>query len=212
MRNTLNIFLFELKYRLSRPATYIYFGILFLLAFLAVSTDVVVMGGGTGKVMKNAPTVIMNIMLLLGAFGMLITSAIMGVPVLRDYEHQTSSMLFTCPITKGQYLTGWFLGSFVVLILVFSGILWGTLSGYSMPWLEQDKLLPFNFSHYGHPFFFLLVPNLLFLSGLFFAGGALSKKMITVYAQGAILLIGYLISMQFISNLDNQDFAALMAR
>ena len=35
------IFLFELKYRLRRPATYIYFGLLFLLGFLFMN----IMGG-----------------------------------------------------------------------------------------------------------------------------------------------------------------------
>ena len=48
------IFLFELRYRLTRVSTYVYFGLLFLLAFGYISTDSIMIGGGSEKVMKNA--------------------------------------------------------------------------------------------------------------------------------------------------------------
>lgn len=44
-----SIFLFELNYRKARAANYIYFGIMFLLCFLAVTTDVVQIGGAGVK-------------------------------------------------------------------------------------------------------------------------------------------------------------------
>src|SRR5210317_1555355 len=102
------IFLFELRYRKKRPATYIYFGIMFLLAFLTMTTDIVSIGGGIGLVKENAPTTIANMMVILSAFMMMITSGIMGVGVLRDFEHNTESMLFTTPIKKFDYLAGRF--------------------------------------------------------------------------------------------------------
>lgn len=43
------IFLFELRYRLTRPATYVYFLIFFLLPFAAMISDIVQVGGATGK-------------------------------------------------------------------------------------------------------------------------------------------------------------------
>lgn len=42
----IKVLLFELRYRLNRPATYIYFGLLFFIAFLFIATDVVSIGGG----------------------------------------------------------------------------------------------------------------------------------------------------------------------
>ena len=88
------IFKFELQYRKARPATYIYFAILFLLSFLAISTDAVQIGGGAGLVKENAPVTIATMMAIMSAFFMMITSAIMGVAVLRDFEHNTDSMMF----------------------------------------------------------------------------------------------------------------------
>jgi len=65
---------FELKYRAARPATYIYFFIMFLLSFLAISTDVVRIGGGAGLVKENAPATIATMMVIVSAFFMMITS------------------------------------------------------------------------------------------------------------------------------------------
>ena len=174
------IFSFELKYRFKRPATYIYFAILFLLSFLAMSTDVVQIGGGAGLVKENAPTTIATMMSILAAIFMMITSAIMGVAVLRDYEHDMASLLFTNPITKFQYLAGRFAGSFVTLLFVFSGILLGFIMGEFMPWRDAEKLLPFNLWNYLHPFRWFVIPSLFFSGAIFFISGALTRKMVFV--------------------------------
>jgi hypothetical protein len=42
------IFGFEVRYQLRRPSTWLYFAILFLLAFGFVSSDAVEIGGGRG--------------------------------------------------------------------------------------------------------------------------------------------------------------------
>lgn len=80
----LNILFFELRYRLNRPATYIYFGILFLLSFLFITTDVVQIGGSQGNVFRNSPYTINQTVLILNLFAAMICSALVGVPVYRD--------------------------------------------------------------------------------------------------------------------------------
>ncbi len=119
----LEIIRFELKYRFKRPATYLYFAILLLLTLAAMTTDFVQIGGAAGQVKINAPTTLANTILIITAFFSMIVSAIMGVGVLRDFEHKTHSMLFTTPITKKDYLFGRFIGSFIVLIFVFLAVI-----------------------------------------------------------------------------------------
>ncbi|GAB4236653.1 MAG: M1 family aminopeptidase [Ekhidna sp.] len=201
---------FELEYRKKRPATYIYFAILFLMAFLAMSTDAIQIGGGAGLVKENAPTTIASMMTILTAFMMMITSAIMGVAVLRDFEHNTESMLFTSPITKFDYLAGRFLGSFIIVLFVFSGMVLGFMLGEFMPWKDADKLLPFSFYHYWHPFIYIVIPNLLFTSILFFFTGALSRKMVTVYVQWILLFAMYQVAVILTREVDNRAIAALI--
>jgi ABC-2 type transport system permease protein len=211
------IFKFELKYRSKRPATYIYFAILFLLCFLAVTTDAVGIGGGTGQVMENAPVTIANMMLIMSAFFMMITSAIMGVPIIRDFEHNTESIMFSNPIKKRDYLLGRFTGSFVTLLFVFSGMFFGFILGELWPGIgefwpgrDSEKMLPFNFMTYWNPFLILVLPNLFFTGVLLFMSGAISRKMIVVYTQGVLLLVLYTIGRSFIRDLDNLSFAALI--
>ena len=154
---TWEIFKFELKYRWKRPATYIYFAIMFLLPFLAAAWDQLTIGGAAGQIKENAPHNISFMMLIVTAIpGLLLAAGIMGTPVIRDYEHKTSSLFFTTPITKTQYLTGRFLGSFLTAVFVFSGMIWGMALGHLSPWVDPDKLLPFSLWNYLHPFFFLI--------------------------------------------------------
>lgn len=208
----LEVIKFEFKYRLGRPATYIYFALLFLIAFLAVTTDIVQAGGSGGKLMENAPTVIMTIMLFTMFLGTFIASAIMGVPVLRDFEHSTASMIFTTPLKKNQYLAGRFIGSFLILVIITSGILWGMMAGHAIPWpwMDQEKLQAFNAYHYFQPFMLFALPNLFFFSAIFFAGGTLGKRMVVVYAQAVILFMGYLIASSFLAELDNRNMGAVL--
>lgn len=204
---------FELKYRFTRPVTYIYFLIMWLMAFLATSTDIVRAGGSGGKVMENAPIVVSALMLAIMIFGVFIASAIMGVPVLRDFEHKTDSMIFTTPITRLDYLSGKFIGSFITLLFISSGILLGCMAGQGIHWPWQDnadRLMDFQFMYYWNPFVTFVLPNLFVFGAIFFMGGSLGKRMVVVYAQGIVLFMGYLVAQTFLSQLDNKDLAAIL--
>ncbi len=204
------IFKFELAYRKKRPATYLYFAILFLLSFGAVTSDFVQIGGGVGLVKENAPATLATMMVIMSAFFMMITSAIMGVGVLRDFEHNTESLMFSTPIKKRDYLLGRFLGSFVVTLFVFSGMLLGFIVGEFMPWRDAERMLPFTPWNFIHPFLFLVIPNLFFSGVIFFASGALSRKMLVVYTQGILLFLVYQIANSLTRDIENQSVAAII--
>jgi ABC-2 type transport system permease protein len=202
---------FEIKYRWKRPATYIYFAIMFLLPFLAATTEYVGIGSGSGQVKDNSPVVLASMLTILSALpGLLLASGIMGVPVLRDFEQNTDALFFTTPISKLQYLSGRFLGSFLTAAFVFSGAVFGIMLGHLSPWADSDKLLPFHPWFYWQPFFTFILPNMFLMAGLFFMGGTLSKRIIVVFTQGVALLTLYLISSQMLSDLDNQSMAAII--
>ena len=189
------IFKFEIKYRLKRPATHIYFAILFIMAFCAITTDVIQVGGGAGQVKENAPTTIAFFLIILSVIpGLILASSIMGQPIIRDFKNNTASMMFTSPITKTEYLGGRFLGSFVMLVFIFSGIILGMALGYLMPWIDQEKLLPYNFWHMLKPFFIFVLPNAFIMGAIFFASGTISRKLMVVYVQGIFLFIVYAVT------------------
>lgn len=206
----INIFLFELRYRLNRPATYIYFGILFLLSFLFITTDVVQIGGSQGNVFRNSPYTINQTVLVLNLFAAMICSAIMGVPVYRDFENRFHEILFTTPITKMHYLLGRFLGSYVIAVLVMSGVLAGIMAGSAMPGLDHEQITTFHFNYYWQPFYSIILPNVLFMGALFFTIGTLTRNLFAIYVQGILFLILYLISDTLTGDIDNHLLASLV--
>ena len=186
------IFKFELEYRVKRADTYIFF--VFLLLFSIVGVDFIYQGMDFGLVKKNSPLIIAKTMGVITGLFMIIASMIMGVSVLRDFEYNIESLMFSNPIKKRDYLLGRFLGSFTVLLFVFSGVFFGSILGEFMPWHRPDHLLPFNLLTYLKPFIMVTLPILFFGACLFFMTGALSRKLMVVYTQGIFLFVAFMLT------------------
>jgi len=198
------IFKFELKYRAKRLDTYIFFIFLFLFSLVAV--DFIYNGIDLGLVKKNAPIIIAKTMGALTGITLMIASLIMGVPILRDFEYNMESLMFVNPIKKRDYLLGRFLGSFVVLLIIFTALIWGNALGEFMPWRNPEDLLPYNFMVYVQPFFTVVIPILFFGSALFFVSGALSRKLIVVYTQALFTFVLFMLT----RNIENEFLSAIL--
>ena len=203
---------FELKYRLNRPATYIYFFIWLLLAFLGIAcSSFLQVGGPLGKVEVNASITLFNYAAIFSIIpGIFISSAVMGVPILRDFEHKMESLIFTTNITKSSYLLGRFIGSFIMLILMSTGFIWGSWLGCHMPWIDSTKFLPVTLAQSVWPWLIMMVFNLFATGCIFFAGGALSRKMLFVYLQAIVLFAIYFGVNSFIGDVENIRKAAIL--
>ena len=186
------IFKFELKYRAKRPETYVFFLVLFL--FSMVGVDFIFQGVEISMMKKNAPLVIAKTMGAITGIFMIMTSMIMGVPILRDFQYNIESLLYINPISKNEYLLGRFLGSFLVVLFIFSGLLFGMMLGSQMSWHKEEEMLAFNSFHYIQSFFVIVVPIVFFGSCLFFVTGMLSKKLLVVYTQGVVLFVVFLLT------------------
>ena len=186
------VFKFELKYRLKRPDTYLFF--LFLLLFALFGVEFVFQGIDLGLVKKNAPLVIAKSMGAITGLSMLIASMIMGVPVLRDFQYDTASLIYVNPISKKDYLLGRYLGSLAVLIFIFSGLLFGMILGEYMPWVDPNEYMPFRFVNYLQPFCWVTLPTFFFGASIFFVSGALSKKLMVVYTQGIAIFVIFMLT------------------
>lgn len=204
------IFLFELKYRFSRPATYLYFLLLFLV-------PVLIFGFGntpaSEKVYHNSPVVIADFMVLVSIFGILIASAIMGVPLYRDLEHRTGTFLFSYPISKFGYFMGRFWGSFFTLLLISFGSVLGIYLGSLLgPFLGSDasRFGPNDLNFFIHPWMTLLIPNLWLAGALFFALIVFTRNILSIYAGGILVFIIYLVANLLSQDIENKDLVQLL--
>ncbi len=188
----INFLLFEIKYRLHRVSTYVYFAIWFFMSFLSIAATN--FGPiGPGKVLLNGPYAISLYYLQLTAFGTVVISALFGTSILRDFQENTFQLVFTKPISKAAYLGGRWAGSFLVTVLVFSGLFFGIVLGALMPWADQTRLMPANLWFLLQPFLSLVMVQIFFLGAVFFCVAALSRRLVVVYMQGVILFALYLI-------------------
>lgn len=207
------IFLYEIRYRLKRPATWIFFMLLFLMTFFAVTTDNITIGGHIGNIFRNAPFVIANTLAVISAFAITITTAIMSTPVHRDFETNAHTIFFTLPLNKWQYLDGRFFGALTINFLVFFGIPFGILIGSAIApifgWIEPDRFGAFNFWHYLHPYLFIVIPNVLFSGAIFFGLATLTRKILYAYMGNIILLVTYIITLNSITDVENIKWASI---
>lgn len=204
------IYLFELKYRLKRPATWAYFGILLVFGLIIAI-------GGNGpvseKVFVNSPIGIATMLITISIFGVMLASAIMGVPIYRDIEHKTENYYFTYPISEKGYVLGRFLGSLTILFLISLGLHTGLIIGFAIGpyagYVEPERFTDFHLFYYLQPTFILYWSNFFFSGCIFFALVALTKRVMLAYAGGTILFITYLVTLTLTQDIENKDLVSL---
>ena len=205
------IFLFEIKYRFKRPATWAYFGILLVFGlFFSIGGN----GPASEKVFVNSPTAIATMLSVISIFGIMLSSAIMGVPVYRDIEHKTENYYFSYPITEKGYLMGRFFGSMFVLLLVSLGLHAGLIIGFEIGpyagFVEPERFTDFNLWWYLQPTLALYWTNFFFAGCIFFTLVSMTKKVMLAYAGGAILFITYLVTNTLTQDIEAKDLVSLL--
>ncbi|CAN5434655.1 M1 family aminopeptidase [soil metagenome] len=208
---------FELGYYLRRISTWVYFGIFLALGFLLVNaiggawqSVSMAVGGSGGNVHVNSPYVISAITGVLSLFGVLVTAALLGNAVYRDYEAGIHPLFFTTPVSRFAYLGGRFTGALLVNLVIFLAIPLGMMIGSLMPYLDAEKFGAFRLMNFLHPYLLIVLPNLLFTGAIFFALAALTRQMLPNYVGGAMLLVGYLLAGNLTQDLENERLAAIL--
>ena len=204
------IALFELKYHLKAPLFYILLLVFFLLTFGAVTSDAVTMGGAVGNVNRNAPYVIMQFLLIMSIFGILSTTAFVANSIHRDFELHTDALFFSAPVKKWQFLAGRFFGSFSVAVLVYVGVVLAIMIGSLMPWVDKERLGPFELWPYIFALFVMVAPNLLLAGAVFFSVAALTRSLMATYASVIAFFAANGIAGAFLEDLSNETLGALL--
>ncbi len=197
------ILLFELQYRLKRPATWIYAAL-----GLTIATLIAVFQKSVTAQFVNSPNNIVDVIAPISIISIFFYAAIMGVPIYRDQDHKTAQTYFTFPIPQKSYVLGRFLGSFTIASLVNLFIVLGAIIGFTIGIIldrpDYGKYDSFNLTSYILPFIFILEINALLIGSLFFCLMAFFKKMPIIYLGGICLFLLYSISGDLMKSIDNQ--------
>ena len=205
---------FELRGRLRRASTYVFFLLLLAISFLVFTAAAGAFPGAhvsvNTNVKTNCPSSLHVFIGLISYFGVIITAAVMGQAGCQDFECQIHPLLFTTPLRKTQYLAGRFLGAWLLLLAIFSSVAVGLFLGSQMPFIDRELVGPNHLAAYLQPYLVLVVPNMLVTGALFFSLGVLTRKSAPAYLAGVMLLIGWLIATTLKSNLEYRNLAGLL--
>ncbi|RMD87130.1 MAG: hypothetical protein D6807_08450, partial [Alphaproteobacteria bacterium] len=189
---------FEFRYQLKSPVFLVTFVFFFLLAFGAITSENIQIGG-VGNVHINSPFALTQTHVVFSFIAMFIVTAFLANIVLRDVELRTAETFFTTRIRKGDYLFGRFLGAYAVSLLLLAAVPLGTFIGTLMPWLDPERLGPFSATHYVYPFLVIGALNLLFAGALAFALATLSRSMGLTYVGIVAFFLLYGVTQNFLS-------------
>jgi len=208
MNTIARMFRFEWRYFTHQPSFYIVALIFFTIAFLATSLNQLGMGGG--NILKNGPFLIGQIMVILGIFSMFLVVNFVANTAMRDQMTGMAEILYCKPVNPVTYQLGRFLGSFAVVVSVFSVVPFGLLLGSLMPWVTESRIGPFRLSYYLSTFFYLSVPTLFVFSCIFYSLATRLKSMMAVYLAVIAVVIFFEVSDSMFNSPETRAVAALL--
>jgi len=208
---------FELGYYLRRISTWVYFSIFFGIALLLVlaaggmwEAVTVSFGGSGGNIKVDSPYVTLQLTAALTLFGVIVTAALLGNSVYRDYEAVIHPLFFTSPVTRASYLGGRFVGALLVNALVMLSVPLGLMAGAAMPGVDRARFGAFEVAGYLQPYLVVVLPTVVLTGAIFFALAAFTRQMLPNYIGGVVLVFGYLLAGTLTQDLENERTAALL--
>ncbi len=199
---------FELRYYLKQPSFYVTTLIFFALAFFAASTEVVKIGGGA-EVLENGPYAVFRTVGTMLIFAMFLVVNFVGSAAIRNQAHGMEELVYSKPVSSFHYQLGRFIGSTVVVMLVFMAVPLGSLLGSLMPWVDPMRYGPVVLGHYVSAYWILALPSIYVLSALFFAVAHFFRSMMALYLTAVVLLICFVMVGNYLDTPDLRQIAAL---
>lgn len=207
-------FSFEIKSWLRSPMPWIFLFIFGLLCFFGTVSDQLTIGGSYGNIWKNAPFVAQN---WYGAFSLLcilLTTAFLNSAGIRDFERQTSQIVFSKPVGKAAYYFGHFLGALIIALVPMLGVSLGIWIGAGLngifDWLDATRFGPFEMKGHLMGLLVFAIPNTIFIGGVLYAVAINTRSTLYSFVAATSLLVGYLIAGNMIDNIENERLGALL--
>ncbi|HEX7339082.1 MAG TPA: M1 family aminopeptidase [Rhodanobacteraceae bacterium] len=182
------IFGFELRQQFRTPTLWIFLVLFFAGGFAFISSPAVSAAGATGNVFINAPIVIVRTTNTFAFYATLFVVTFIASALLRDFEHNTSDLLFSTPVTRRAYLGGRFAAGFAVAVLVLLAAMFGMLLGTFMPWINAARVGPTLLAPWLWSFAVLALPNMLLVAAVVFCLAAVTRSLFAVFV-GVIALL-----------------------
>jgi ABC-2 type transport system permease protein len=197
---------FEISYWLRSKMLWVFFGVMALCIFGAVSTSDITFFIVLTNTHHNAPFVISAYYAYMSLIMLLMSAAFVNSAALRDFRFNTNQIVFSTPMRRRDYLLGRFIGATMVSVIPLLGVSGGILTAKYMPWADPDQWGPVNWSAHLHAIFVIALPNALIIAAILYAIAVLARNEVVPFIGALVLLIGYLLSGVLLQDLRHEQY------
>lgn len=199
---------FEWRFQRKSPVFWVGCILFFLLTFGAVTVDQIQIGS-RGNVWINAPYSILQIIGIMSLFAIFVIVSMVANVVIRDDETGFAPILRATSVRKSAYLIGRFTGATAAAFVVIAMMPLAIAIGSQMPWLDPEKIGPFEITHYLYALFAFALPSLLIISAGYFALATATRSMMWTYLGAVFTLVLYLVMRRALGAPEHDTMSAL---
>jgi ABC-2 type transport system permease protein len=181
------IFRFELVYQARLIRTWLYFAVLFVVAYLL--TRSAIESARAGGDLANSPFVIAIRTVVCNMLWVLMAPAVAGTAAARDVQTRMHPFIYTTPISKTDYLGGRFLAALVLDALILIAVPAGTMVALLLPGVEPEILGPFRPAAYISAYVVIALPAAFVADAIRFSLAALRGRAALSYVGSVVLFI-----------------------
>lgn len=204
------VFRFELAYQLRRPATWLFFAVLFFVAWSIIQSNYVP-DARDGWLLLNVPLVIASTTVVAGMLWLFLAASIAGDAAARDIESGLHPLSFSAPIPRFQYLAGRFLAAYALNAMILLAVPAGMLLGMHWPDVEPELLGPWRPEAFLLAYLMIALPNAFIATAVQFCFAALGRRAIVSYFGSMLLFFASMgLSVFVMSVLKLPDLARLL--
>jgi hypothetical protein len=205
----LKVFGFELRFHMKSRLFLFGAAIFLLLTYLSIISPNVQFGA-TGGANINSPFAMVQVHYIMAILAVLVGTAFTNSAALRDDEFRMAEIIYSTRMTKSAYVLGRFAGAFIVAYLVYLGTSVGFALGAAMPWLDQELIGPFVFSHYVYSAMVIGLPPLFTNMSIVYAVAVWTRDQRIAYAAIIGLLVLYQVATAVLGQMEYRQLAALV--
>jgi hypothetical protein len=196
---------FEISYWLRSKMLWVFFGLIALMVFGAVSTSNITIFVPLANTHHNAPFVISEFYGFMSLVLLLMAAAFVNSAALRDFRFNTHQIVFSTPMRRRDYLLGRFIGATLVTTIPMLGVSAGILAGKYMPWVDPDQWGAVNWAAHLHAIYVFALPNSLIIAAILFAIAVMARNEVIPFVGALILLIGYIAAGALLQDLRHEE-------
>jgi ABC-2 type transport system permease protein len=182
------IFRFEFVYQARGVRTWLYFAVLFVVAYLIIRENSID-DARNGHAFVNSPYVITATTVISSLLWVLVATPVAGSAAARDVQTRMHPLVYTTPVSKTDYLGGRFLAALALNALILLAVPAGILLALVLPGIDPEILGPFRPAAYLSAYVVVALPSAFAVTAIQFSSAAMNRRATASYLGSVLFFV-----------------------